>query len=130
MIVRTAKYGFRPRLLLGYADPAHAALCARHFRRLGWEVHLSGSGPETRRLAEALAPEVVILDVDLPEESGWLTAAKLRFDRPKQKVFLVGPERTPTCDLFATFVGAAGFFARAEESGMLAEEIQGARVPA
>src|SRR5437660_9043907 len=90
MIARTQQpLAFRPRLVVAYADSSHAALSARLFRRLGWEVHLASSGPDARRLAQALAPEVVILDTQLPDESGWLTCAKLIQENGAQRVVLV-----------------------------------------
>src|SRR3954447_4782484 len=83
MIARTQKpMSFRPRLVLAYADSAHAALSCRHLRRQGWEVHLASSGFEARRLVRLLAPQVVVLDTDLREESGWLTCAKLKLENP------------------------------------------------
>src|SRR5262245_57314290 len=72
MTVRTEKpTGFRPRLVLALADSARAALSCRLLRRLGWAVHLAGSGPEVCRLVRALDPLVVVLDMALRGESGW-----------------------------------------------------------
>lgn len=120
----------RPRLLLGYADSAHASHCARYFRRHGWEVHLIPSGVDTRRLILDFDPRVVILDTDLPDESGWLTAAKILLGRPEQRVFLVGPERNTSNERFASFLGAAGYFAREESPAALTEEVLGTLMPA
>ncbi len=120
----------RPRLLLGYADSAHASQWARYFRRHGYSVHLIPSGVDTRRLATEIAPRVVILDTDLPDESGWLTAAKILLDRPEQKIFLVGPERTEANERLASFLGAAGYLSRDESPVALSEEILGTLMPA
>src|SRR5437763_8367400 len=79
----------RPRLLLAYSDSAHASRCVRYFRRLGWEVHMVASGVEAQRLAGELMPQVIGLDVDLPDESGWLSAAKIRIAPPEQRVILL-----------------------------------------
>jgi CheY-like chemotaxis protein len=97
---------YRPRLVLAYADPAHAAQCCRQLRRLGWEVHLTRSGPEARRLARELAPVVVVLDTDLHDESGWLTCAKLRGENPGQRVILVCPAVNADAERLAEHVGA------------------------
>ena len=80
---------FRPRLVFGYVDSAHAAQCTRLLRRHGWEVHLVASAAEARRLADDLDPQAVVLDADLPDESGWLTCAKITADHPDQKVILL-----------------------------------------
>jgi len=129
MFAQNHKKGSRCRLLLAYADSAHAARCARQCRRQGWEVHQTRSGQEARRLAAAIEPSVVVLDADLPDESGWLTAVKLKLERPHQRVLLVGAERTARGEQFALFIGAAGFVAR-EHTAAALEELVGVRVPA
>jgi ActR/RegA family two-component response regulator len=98
----------RPRLVLALQDSAQAVRRERAFRRRGWEVHRASTGVEARRLAARLLPDVVILDTDLADESGWLTCAKLRLERPQQKVLLVGADITPSNERFSEFVGAAG----------------------
>ena len=120
----------RPRLVLGYVDSVRASQCARYFRRQGWEVQLIPSGVDARRLVLDSPPRVVILDTELPDESGWLTAAKILLDRPEQIVFLVGPERTEANERFASFVGAAGFLTRDESPVAWAEEVFGNLMPA
>jgi DNA-binding response OmpR family regulator len=126
MIARTEKpLSFRPRLILAYADSAHAALSGRHFRRQGWEVHLASTGPEARRLTQALAPHVVVLDTDLREESGWLTCAKLILERPGQRVVLLGSDLSPEAHEFAAFVGAAALVSRDAGAAALVEGVIG-----
>jgi DNA-binding response OmpR family regulator len=124
MIARTGTPSlFRPRLVLAYADSAHAAQCARQFRRQGWEVHQAGSGIDARRLVADLDPQVVVLDVDLPDGSGWLTAVKLRLENPGQRVYLTGASRTPEHDRLAAFIGAAGFITRQDGVDPLADQL-------
>jgi ActR/RegA family two-component response regulator len=53
---------YRPRMVIAYSDSAHAAQTARHFRRLGWEVHLANSETDAQRQAQLLAPAVVVVD--------------------------------------------------------------------
>jgi DNA-binding response OmpR family regulator len=78
----------------------------RSFRQDGWTVYTADSGPEARRLAGKLPRPLVVLEADLPDESGWLTCAKLLEERPGTQVILVGPI-TPRNRAFAAFVGAA-----------------------
>src|SRR6266850_1175598 len=130
MIARTQKpLSFRPRLVLAYADSAHAALSARHLRRLGWEVHLASSGPDARHLAQALAPQVVILDTQLPDESGWLTCAKMVQENGAQKVVLVSAEVTEEETRLAEKVGAAALVARHQGATVLVDEVMGKALP-
>jgi CheY-like chemotaxis protein len=124
MIARTEKsVSFRPRLVLAYNDTARAALRSRYFRRLGWEVHQASSGPEARRLAHALRPQVVLLDADLRGESGWLTCAKLTFGNRDFKVVLLADEVTPERERFAATVGAAALLPRGTGLPTLIEEV-------
>src|SRR5260370_39029556 len=116
---------FHPRLVLAYADSAHAALSCRYFRRKGWEVHLANSGSEARRLADALAPAAVVLDTALREESGWLPCAKLVAGNPGPKVVLVSQDLDRESVDFADFVGAAGLVLRSAGPAALAEKVAG-----
>jgi two-component system, OmpR family, response regulator len=79
----------RPRLLLAYADAAYASECGRYFRRLGWEVQMAASGADARILAAEFQPDVVVLDAELIDESGWLTSAKISTDNPELRIILV-----------------------------------------
>jgi two-component system, OmpR family, response regulator len=130
MIVRTLKqYSFRPRMVVAYADSAHAALSARHFRRLGWEVHLASSGPDARRIAQDLTPEVVVLDTQFPDESGWLTCAKMMLASGAQKVVLVSAAVTPEESRLADTVGAAAVVNRNNGVPVLVHEVMAKALP-
>jgi DNA-binding response OmpR family regulator len=124
MISRTPKpYRFRPRMVVAYAESSHAALSARHFRRLGWEVHLANSGANARRLTHALAPEVVILDTQVPDDNGWWTCAKVLLANGARRLVLVSPTVTPEEVRLAKSVGAAAVIGRDNEVARLADEI-------
>jgi CheY-like chemotaxis protein len=99
---------YRPCLILGHSDSNYAINARRALRQLGWDVYLAGTGPEARRLAKMLAAEIVILDTELSEESGWLTCEKLVRDEIPLKVFLVSKTVNPVSEEFRQFVGAAG----------------------
>lgn len=102
----------RPRLLLGYSDSAHAARCVRQFRRLGWEVHMVASGAEAQRLAYELVPHLVVLDIDLPDESGWLSAAKILLLQPAQRIVLIATDADPRHQDRAAALGVAAVVQR------------------
>jgi CheY-like chemotaxis protein len=116
-------------MVLAYADSEHAVLSARHFRRLGWEVHLASSGPDARRLAHTLAPVVVVMDTQLPDESGWLTCAKMMLTAGVQKVVLVSANVTAEEERMAEAVGAAALVARHYGVPALVEEVMGKALP-
>lgn len=98
--------GSRPCLVLAHAQAGQAEASCRHLHRLGWEVHPARTAAEARRLTRTLSPDVVVLDTELSDESGWLMCAKLTSELPGQRVILVGPLPTRERAEFASFVGA------------------------
>lgn len=86
------EFGGRPRLLLAYADAAYASECGRYFRRLGWEVQMVANGEEARELAGDYQPNVVVLDAELLDESGWLLSARINAENSGVRVVLVANE--------------------------------------
>lgn len=110
--------GYRPCLVLADAHVAYAAASARSFRRLGWDVYEAKLGPEARRLARMLEADLVLLDAQLPGETGWLTCAKLVRERPRARVILVDDSPQPRDLHMAAFVGARGLVRR--DAGMAA----------
>lgn len=96
----------RPCMLVAHGDLTYAEALGRAFRHRGWDVYQARSGPEARRLARMLEPEILVLATDLSEESGWLTCEKVLAEMPRLKVYLVGPDEGRNRD-FAAFVGAS-----------------------
>jgi len=112
-------------LVFGYGNSAWAATWGRWFRRHGWEVPLAATAEETYDLVHRLAPTAVILDVDLPDESGWLACAKLTLTHADRQVYLVGDRLTERKQALARFVGAAGLFDKETGIQNLLDEIGG-----
>jgi DNA-binding response OmpR family regulator len=111
----------RPCLIVVQQDPAGAALVARAFRRLGWDVYPAADGPQARRLARMLRPALVVLDADLPGESGWLTCDKLTDELPDVRVVLTLARPAERDQHFAAFVGAAALVDRRDPAALLAQ---------
>jgi ActR/RegA family two-component response regulator len=114
----------RPCLIVAHGDAAYAAQVGHTFRRLGWDVHQSSSGPEVRRLARRVGPRLIVLDALLPNESGWLTCDKLRLEMPQVRVILAAVDPGFHEANFAVFVGAAGLVDRADGVPALVDEIE------
>jgi DNA-binding response OmpR family regulator len=112
-----------PCLILAHADAAYEAEVARSFRRLGWDVYFARTGPEVRRLVPLLEADLVILDAELPQESGWLTCEKLRAEHPLVKTILVTAEPGPLNQSFAAFVGASALIRHADGLTPLVDEL-------
>jgi DNA-binding response OmpR family regulator len=106
------------RIVFGHPDALVRAEVGYQLCRLGWETHTAATGPESRRLACRWRPELVILASDFPDESGWLTCAKLSRERPGQQILLLDSDVTPADRRFARFSGAARVLS--ERRGMTA----------
>jgi DNA-binding response OmpR family regulator len=101
-----------PCLVLVHSDVSFALATSQSLRRLGWDVYLATTASEARRLAGMLDAQVVVLDVNLPDESGWLTCEKLTALLPHVRVLLVSDRLDPRAEEFAHFVGATGLVSR------------------
>src|SRR5262245_2622517 len=119
----------RPCLIVGHGDEVHTAQISRAFRRLGWDVYPARTGPEARRLANMLQPDMVVLATDLDGESGWLTCEKITSEVPDARVFLVGDTTEPRNVEFAAFVGAVALVPQTSPQALV-EEICGRSLPA
>ena len=92
-------------VVLALPESPLAAALEEQLRQQGWTVHRAASCAKARRLACRHLPDALILPADSPDESGWLTCAKLMRAQPRLRVVLVG-ERTAFAVQFARFVGA------------------------
>jgi DNA-binding response OmpR family regulator len=120
----------RPCLILAHSDPLYATLVRQIFLRLRWDVRMASCGPEARELAAELSPSLVVLDAELPEESGWLTCAKLKQEQPDLKVVLLTDHVQRASHAFAHFVGAAALINRSDGLRTLVEEARDVALPA
>jgi CheY-like chemotaxis protein len=120
----------QPCLLVAHSDATYAALVARSFRRRGWDVYPARSGPEARRLALMLNPDLIVMATDLEQETGWLTCEKLTRELPGAKIFLVGDANEKRNREFAVFVGAVALLDHTDSVQALVEEVCGRSLPA
>jgi len=130
MTQRSMPLNLNPCLVLAHTDIGFAARASRQFRCLGWDVYLARTGADVRRLTQKLAPAVIILDVDLADESGWLVCDKLTREQSGCKVFLVAADSTPEHERLASFVGAAALIRQQDGISALVNEVLEAALPA
>jgi DNA-binding response OmpR family regulator len=117
-------------LILAHKDIGFAARASRQLRRHGWDVYLAQTGAEVRRLAKQLTPALVVLDVDLADESGWLLCDKLSREPAGPKVVLVAAQLTPQQERLASFVGATALIRQRDGIAALVNEVLESAVPA
>jgi DNA-binding response OmpR family regulator len=130
MTQRTVLPNLSQCLVLAHTDVGYAARVSRQFRLLGWDVYLARTGAEVRRLTKKLAPAVVVLDVELADESGWLVCDKLNREQPGLKVVLIAPNLTSEDERLASFVGAAALIWQQDGISALVNEVLEVALPA
>jgi DNA-binding NarL/FixJ family response regulator len=78
----------------------------------GTEIEIVGeadSGKEALRLAQKLKPDVVLLDIRMPDGDGLSTLEKLRAKMPESKVVMLSTYDNPTYIARAVALGASDY---------------------
>jgi CheY-like chemotaxis protein/anti-sigma regulatory factor (Ser/Thr protein kinase) len=70
--------GQRQKLLLADDDPLHLELLQNLLRPLGFNVYLARDGKSCIQLAAQCQPQLALIDLSLPDMSGWELARTLR----------------------------------------------------
>jgi len=60
-----------------------------YFGNLGYEVHIAHRGAAAVRIARDARPDVILLDVALPDSDGYTVARTLRTDRYTQHIPII-----------------------------------------
>ena len=68
-----------------YSDTAE--LLALWVRSAGHDVHVCSTGCQAEQAISGYNPDVVLLDIGLPDMDGWELAALLRRERPSTRIF-------------------------------------------
>lgn len=67
-----------PRVLIVEDYPDTADLLGRYARLIGCETRTAASGQEALKIALEFLPQIVLLDIGLPDIDGWTVARTLR----------------------------------------------------
>lgn len=67
-----------PRVLIVEDDPDTADLLSRYARLVGCETRTAANGEAALQIAREFLPQIVLLDIELPDIDGWEVARKLR----------------------------------------------------
>jgi DNA-binding response OmpR family regulator len=95
-----------PTVVLIGLDSTLRARFLRYLSQRQLRVETAATGTEGRQTVRRSGARVVVLLPDLPAESGWLTAAKLRLELPDTHVVVVVEESDLRGRQFAHFLGA------------------------
>lgn len=66
------------RVLIAEDDPASAALLDKYLRAKGYATALAKDGSEVMTQMMRHAPDIILLDVEMPERDGWEALAEIR----------------------------------------------------
>jgi DNA-binding NarL/FixJ family response regulator len=106
------------RLLIVDDNPDFRRLARQLLEGDGYEVvGVACDAREALATAAELAPEVVLLDVNLPDTSGFEVAARLARELPGTAVLLTSTHGRPDFEQLALANGARGFVSKDDLSG-------------
>jgi DNA-binding NtrC family response regulator len=114
----------RPRhIVIAHSDAEYVTDVQEALQLRGGAVHVARSGEQARLLAHRYRAVLVVLDSQMPLESGWLTADKLARDNPRARVVVVTPELTVKDRIFASFVQATAVVDQIEGPAAILEKL-------
>ena len=87
-------------------EPDTVEVVERMLKGRGFEVTRAYDGDEALQAAHRLRPDLVVLDVMMPEQDGWLVCAKLKSIEPAPKIIIFTVLKHGESDRMAQFVHA------------------------
>jgi len=102
------------KLLLAHRDAGFRRELVENLDGREVQVIQCATAEATHALAAEFRPSIVIVDANLPDQSGALTCAKLRISHPRCRVILVGRQRNGEDARLARFIGADVYVAQRE----------------
>ena len=83
------------RVLVVDSEPHIQRLCLEEFRDEGYEVQVASTGGETIRLVDSFNPDMVVLEVLLPDMSGLEAGRMVKGSRKETRVVLFSNTKPP-----------------------------------
>jgi DNA-binding response OmpR family regulator len=83
------------RVIFADSEPHIRQLCLEELQDEGYEVQVTGKGREVVRLVDSFKPDVVILEVLLPDMSGLEAGRIIKGSRKEIRVILYSHTRPP-----------------------------------
>jgi DNA-binding response OmpR family regulator len=109
------------KILFADSEPHIQRLCLEELRDEGYEVAVAGNGAGVMRLVEAFKPDVVILEVLLPDMSGVETGRIVKGTRKETRVIFYS-HCIPPKDFKA--LGADAFVVKSHDLDRLKEAVR------
>jgi len=121
--------GVAAKLLVVDDEPRAAALTAELLRRAGYTVEVAGSGTEALERVRATAPDLMLLDYEMPDVDGLEVLDELRSGADRVAfpvIILTGARRAPADQVLGLERGAADFIVKGTDRQVLLARIRGA----
>lgn len=110
-------------------NEAHCYALRRILEHSGFEVFTAVTGSDALAIARDRVPDVVLLDINLPDVNGYEVCSRLKRDELTRRipvVFHTATEATGPAKNYAESVGASAFLTYPIDSTQLASVIHGA----
>ena len=111
-------------LIVEFRDAVFNRLAA-HFGLAGIRVVRARCGFEAMVQFTMIRPQLVVANVDVPGQSGWLLAAKIRLVEPAPPVWLYKPKRTAADIAMANFIRAEELLEYGNDLDRLSDAVLG-----
>jgi CheY-like chemotaxis protein len=114
-------------------NETHSYALRKILEHSGFEVLIAHNGSDTLVLARENCPDVVLLDINLPDMTGYDVCSKLKSDKDTSKIPIVfhsASEPTGPARSQAESLGASGFLTYPIDPYQLSLVLQGARARA
>lgn len=105
-------------------DPTVQDLVSRYLEPLGYKVVVATSGPAALRMAEAVVPALITLDVMMPEMDGWTTLARLKANPKLADVPVVMMSMVADDHASAVMMGASEYVVKPFDRGSLLNTVE------
>jgi DNA-binding response OmpR family regulator len=109
----------RPKVLLVDDDEMLMEVMSAALEQQGYEFEAARTAAEALSKAYRIRPCLVLLDINLPDQSGYLVAAKLKLTKPTPKIIFVTAQPGGQSDRLASFVRADGVLHKPFAMGQL-----------
>ncbi len=67
-------------------DTSLVSMMNKIFRRKDYDFYSAGTGQEALRIASAITPEIIVLDIALPDTTGFKVCAQLKKNKDTAKI--------------------------------------------
>ena len=93
-------------ILVVHDNPDVVGFMAHFLRSAGCNVRSATNGNQALQMANSFRPDIVFLDIAIPDQDGWLMCFKLKMREKAPTIVLVTGRTEENTDRFADFVHA------------------------